>query len=222
MTSTQAIAIDGPVASGKTAVGALLAKLLGYGFLDTGLMYRAVTLVALEQGIDLLDGSALTALTKVLSLEVPILPGATGLVVDGKEVAASLRDGSVERGTSLVASVPGVRRALVRKQRDIAITSPIVMMGRDIGTVVLPDATAKFYLTASVTERARRRHLEYLEGGKEITYKQVMKDLKRRDEIDSARDDSPLRIADDAVVIDTGGQTIEDLAQKVLSLVCPS
>ena len=165
MTSTQAIAIDGPVASGKPAVGALLAKLLGYGFLDTGLMYRAVTLVALEQGIDLLDGSALTALTKVLSLEVPILPGATGLVVDGKEVAASLRDGSVERGTSLVASVPGVRRALVRKQRDIAITSPIVMMGRDIGTVVLPDATAKFYLTASVTARARRRHLEYLEGG---------------------------------------------------------
>lgn len=219
MTGSQAIAIDGPVASGKTAVGGLVAKLLGCGFLDTGLMYRAVTQVAIERKIDLHDAPALTSLAESLLMEVSAARGADGLVVEGKEVAESLRDGPVERGVSLVASVPGVRRALVQRQRDIAANGPIIMMGRDIGTVVLTDAAAKVYLTASVTERARRRHLEFSERGKGIGYEQVLQELQRRDSIDSERDDSPLRPADDAVVIETDGRPIEDLAKEIVALV---
>ena len=219
MTGSKAIAIDGPVASGKTAVGGLVAKLLGCGFLDTGLMYRAITQVALERNIDLQDADSLTALAEVLSMEVSAARGADGLVVEGREVAESLRDGAVERGVSLVASVPGVRRALVQRQRDIAAAGPIVMMGRDIGTVVLTDAAAKIYLTASVAERARRRHLEFSERGNGIGYEQVLSELQRRDTIDSERNDSPLRPADDAVVIETGGRPIEEIANEIVSLI---
>ncbi len=219
MTGSQAIAIDGPVASGKTAVGGLVAKLLGCGFLDTGLMYRAVTQVAIKRDIDLHDAPALTALAESLSMEVSEARGADGLVVEGEEVAESLRDGPVERGVSLVASVPGVRRALVKRQRDIAAAGPIVMMGRDIGTVVLTNAAAKVYLTASVNERARRRHLEFAERGNRIGYEQVLDELQRRDAIDSERDDSPLRPADDAVVIETGGRPIEEIANEIVSLI---
>jgi cytidylate kinase len=219
MTGSQAIAIDGPVASGKTAVGGLVAKLLGCGFLDTGLMYRAVTQVALDREIDLQDVEGLTTLAENLSMEVSSARGADGLVVEGEEVAESLRDGPVERGVSLVASVPGVRRALVRRQRDIAAAGPIVMMGRDIGTVVLTDAAAKVYLTASVAERARRRHLEFAGRGNGIDYEQVLDELQRRDAIDSERFDSPLRPADDAVVIETGGRPIEEIADEIVSLI---
>ena len=219
MTGSQAIAIDGPVASGKTAVGGLVAKLLGCGFLDTGLMYRAVTQVALKRNMDLQDAPALTALAENLSMEVSAARGAEGLVVEGHEVAESLRDGPVERGVSLVASVPGVRRALVKRQRDIAAAGPIVMMGRDIGTVVLTDAAAKVYLTASVSERARRRHLEFADRGNGIGYEQVLSELQRRDSIDSERDDSPLRPADDAVMIETGGRPIEEIADEIVSLI---
>ena len=219
MPGTQAIAIDGPVASGKTAVGGLVAKLLGFGFLDTGLMYRAVTQVALERTLDLQDAPSLTTLAESLSMGVSTVRGTDGLVVEGREVAESLRDGLVEHGVSLVASVPGVRRALVQRQRDIAATIPIVMMGRDIGTVVLTDAAVKVYLTASVTERARRRHLEFSERGKVIGYEQVLQELQRRDAIDSERDDSPLRPADDAVVIETSGRPIDDLAKEIVTMV---
>ena len=219
MTGSQAIAIDGPVASGKTAVGGLVAKLLECGFLDTGLMYRAVTKVALERNVDLEDAPALSELAENLSMEVSATRSAEGLVVEGDEVAESLRDGPVERGVSLVASVPGVRRALVQRQRDIAAAGPTVMMGRDIGTVVLTDAAAKVYLTASVSERARRRHLEFAGRGNGIDYAQVLSELQRRDAIDSERDDSPLRPADDAVVIETGGRPIEEIADEIVALV---
>lgn len=217
MSYPTSIAIDGPVASGKTAVGRLLARRLGCRFLDTGAMYRAVTLVALERATDLEDGDALTGLAT--SLDMRLTAGESGdrLVVDGQDVTDRLRDAEVERGVSLVARVPGVRSALVRQQRAIAREGPVVMVGRDIGTVVLPDAGVKVFLRASAEVRARRRYLELAAKGNAPDFRQVMDDLVRRDKIDSARDDSPLRPALDAIQIETDNMGIEEVVEKIIS-----
>ena len=221
-----AIAIDGPVASGKTAVGTLVAKRLGFRFLDTGSMYRAVTLVALERRIDLEDKGALVKVVRNTEIQVAP-PAADGgqaggngdrLLVDGRDVTDRLRDLEVEGGVSLVAKVSGVRSALVEQQRTIAHQGPIVMVGRDIGTVVLPDAPVKVYLTASVEVRARRRTLELQGQGHRADYGQVLDEIIRRDKIDSERADSPLRPAADAVLVETDDLGVEELAQRVVEL----
>ena len=141
------------------------------------------------------------------------------LTVDGEDMTDHLRRPEVERGVSLVSRVPGVRRALVGQQRTIAKAGPVVMAGRDIGTVVLPEAGVKVYLTASVEERARRRFLELKQDGETAEYGRVLSELRRRDKIDSERDDSPLRPAEDAVMLDTDGIEIEDLARQIVSYV---
>lgn len=215
----EAVAIDGPVASGKTSVGARVAKRLNYAFLDTGLMYRAATWQAIHSGVDFDDDRGLTCMTK--SMQITLSRGIAGgrLLVDGTDVADQLRHVGVDRNVSAVSAVPGVRWALTAQQRRIAWEGPIVMVGRDIGTVVLKDARTKVYLDASVHVRASRRHTEMVIAGTEIELAQVVADTVRRDKIDSERDAAPLRIAYDATVIHTDGLSLEEVVESIVSLV---
>jgi len=217
------IAVDGSAASGKSTIGRKLAEKLAYPFLDTGLMYRAVTLAALERGVDVNDSGGLTQLARSMRLEVgPPAPGSVetcSISVDGEDVTAQLRRADVEDAVSLVSRVPGVREALVQQQREIAGRQAMVMAGRDIGTVVLPDADLKVYLDASIGERARRRHAEFSTHGRTVTKEIVLEDLQRRDQIDSQRAVSPLRPAKDAIVIKTDGLSQVEVLQRVLRLV---
>ena len=188
-------------------------------FLDTGSMYRAVTRVALDRGVDLDDARALTGLAQRLDLRLRSTAGADRLTADGADVTDGLRTPDVERGVSLVARVPGVRRALVAQQRRMAAEGPVVMAGRDIGTVVLPDAPVKVYLDASARVRARRRSGDPEAGGSKADERKVLEGLTRRDKIDSQRADSPLRPARGAAIIDTDDLEIEQVADKIVYLV---
>jgi len=217
------IAVDGSAASGKSTIGRKLAEKLAYPFLDTGLMYRAVALAALERGVDVNDHASLGALAASMRLEVgPAAPSSIetcSISVDGEDVTSQLRRADVEDAVSLVSRVPGVREALVRQQREIAGRQAMVMAGRDIGTVVLPDADLKIYLDASIGERARRRHAEFSTQGRAVSADIVLEDLRRRDQIDSQRAVSPLRPATDAIIIKTDGLTQDEVLRRVLRLV---
>jgi cytidylate kinase len=211
-----AIAIDGPAASGKTAVGSELARRLGFRFLDTGGMYRAVTLLALEAGIDARDEAALTELSRRSAIDPVGGPSGDRLTVDGRDVTDELRARNVDLRVSQVSAVKGVRVALVEQQRIIAGQGPIVMVGRDIGTVVLPDAKGKVYLNASAEVRARRRVRDMTDLGRDASYDRVVNELKARDDIDSKRRESPLRPAEGALIIDTDDMSVEQIAETVL------
>ena len=218
MSELNSIAIDGPVASGKTAVGRLAAGRLGFRFLDTGAMYRAVTWVAIRREIGLEDAEALTRLAG--SIEIRLVPSEARdrLVVDGEDVTDHLRDQDVERAVSQVSAVSGVRTAMVSQQRAVARQGPIVMVGRDIGTVVLPDAGVKVFLEASVDVRAKRRYDELRSQGKSPDYQDVVDDLASRDKIDSERADSPLMPASDAVRLDTDDLTVDEVVERILTM----
>lgn len=217
------IAIDGPVAVGKTTVGRLLAARLGYRFVDTGNMYRALAWKALKLGIDPEDGPALTRLAEETRLELPPEEGGEGgLLVDGEAVSAALRTPEVERAVSPVARFSGVRRALVEQQRRLAAQGGVVMAGRDIGTHVLPEASIKVFLRASPRERARRRHREVAASAAEPGYQSTLADLERRDRIDSQRAVSPLRPAPDAVIIDTERLAPEEVVDRICRLMSPA
>lgn len=223
------IAIDGPAASGKSTVGESLAERLGYLFFDTGVMYRAVTWAALERGLDVDDEERVTALAEQLEIEVtdPTVQDERPYTVlaDGVDVTWAIREPAVDADVSTVSAYRGVRRALVMKQRQIAADKPVVMVGRDIGTVVLPEADLKIYLDASVEERARRRWLEMGERGQDVDYQAVLRSMRRRDRIDSNRDISPLRAAEDAVRVDTTRLGIQEVVEETERLVqeqgCP-
>ena len=212
------IAMDGPVASGKTVVGREVAQRLGFRYLDTGLMYRAMGWQARNKGVPLDDAFALARL--VVETEILLADdGSGGVMVDGEPLGAELEHPDISRSASLVATVPEVRRAMVAQQRVIAAEGPIVMVGRDIGTVVLTDADLKVYITASARVRARRRWREIQAAGQEMDFEQVLRDTEARDHRDSTRSDSPLRAAKDAVTLDTGELTIEESVRAVLDLV---
>jgi cytidylate kinase len=227
------IAIDGPAASGKSTVGAMLAQELGYVYFDTGVMYRAVTWAALQRGIPIEDENAVTRLSEVLHIEVTRPTESDGrqytVYADGEDVTWDLRRPEVNQHVSPVSAYAGVRRSLVAQQRRIAEQGSIVMVGRDIGTVVLPEADLKVYLDAVVNERAKRRYAEVREReGAEALLQQIEQDpeyesirqaLARRDRIDSSRKVSPLRPAHDAVIVDTTEMTIEEVLLRVLELV---
>jgi cytidylate kinase len=216
-----AIAIDGPVASGKSAVGRQVARRLGYRFIDTGMMYRALTWLALEREADLHDEAALTRLAEAASMRVE--PDTGRIMVDGADVTGRLRSAEVGEAVSLVSRVAGVRKAMVALQRELARGGGIVMAGRDIGTVVLPDAPVKVYLDASPDERVRRRHQELLAAGPGVSADAVREELALRDAIDSERTVSPLRPAKDAVIIDTSHLSLEQVVERILELTpCPS
>jgi cytidylate kinase len=218
-TVPRVIAVDGSAASGKSSVGRRLAAKLGYPFLDTGVMYRAITLAALDAGVNTSDQQALTQLARDAEIEVAINASDTIVEVSGRDVSQLLRRPDVEESVSLVSRVPGVRDALVEQQRSIAEDRAIVMAGRDIGTVVLPHADLKLYLDAGIDERAARRHREFETLGRETTHDEVLADIRRRDRIDSERDVSPLRAADDAVVINTDGLTLDDVMARVMAII---
>jgi cytidylate kinase len=216
------IAIDGPAAAGKSTVGRMLGARLGYPFLDTGAIYRAMTWTALHRGVDLSDDEALSELAASISIDIaPPAPDGVEpctIFVDGQDVTPHLRRPEVEAAVSLVSRVAGVRTALVEVQRQLAGRNAVVMAGRDIGTVVLPGANLKVYLDASVQERARRRFAELTALGMDVTEERVRDDLRRRDRIDSQRSVSPLRPADDAIAVDTDGLTLEEVVQRIAEL----
>jgi len=217
------IALDGPAASGKSTIGELLAQRLGYLHLDTGAMYRAVTWVALEQGIDIADEEAITALAESIVINIARLTVDDGrqytVFADGQDVTWQIRRPEVDANVSPVSAYPGVRRALTDQQRQIGRQGRIVMVGRDIGTVVLPEADLKVYLAATAEERACRRHREVLERGEEADYEKVLSAMRRRDKIDSERQAAPLRPADDAIIIDTTGLSIAEVLDRMEELV---
>lgn len=203
------IAIDGPAGSGKSTIGQLLADKLGFLYFDTGVMYRAVTLAALMHGIDLDDEPGVTQLAERAHIEVmppEIKDGRQAtILLDGVDVTWDIRKPEVDAGVSLPSKYAGVRTRMVEQQRRIASDKRALMVGRDIGTVVIPDAEVKIYLTASVEERARRRHEELLARGEKSNYDDVLAAMRRRDQIDSTRAVSPLRPANDAIVFDSTG-----------------
>jgi CMP/dCMP kinase len=218
MSKPLTIAVDGPAACGKTTVGKLLAKKLGYSFIDTGAMYRALTWEALRVGVDIEDEDALTKLAESTKMEFPA-DGRDGIVVNGSYINNELRGPEVDFGVSPVAKVAGVRKVLVRNQRLMAKGGCIVMVGRDIGTNVLLDADLKIYLNVSVEEQARRRHKEMVEHGEKAEYKEVLDSLVRRDRIDSKRSVNPLSKADDAHVINTDLFDSRGVLKEILKLV---
>ena len=219
MPKVSTIAIDGPAASGKTVVGRLVSVRLGFQFLDTGLMYRAVTLTAIQQSTPLSDDVALATLAGETEIAITDTPDGTRVVVNSADVTDSLRDTKVEAAVSQVSAVAGVRAVLVAKQRDMAEAGSIVMAGRDIGTVVLANADIKVYLQASVEERAKRRGLEKSGAKDKAPVGTVQKDLEARDKQDSQRTASPLRPADDAHIIQTDGLSIEQVVAEILQLI---
>jgi cytidylate kinase len=217
------IAIDGPSASGKSTVGGLLARKLGYLYFDTGVMYRAVAAVAVARNVPIGDEAAITALAEQTRIEILSPTVADGrdvtVLADGQDITWNIRRPEVERAVSPVSAYRGVREAMRVQQRRIGEAGRVVMVGRDIGTVVMPDAELKIYLDASLAERARRRFLERKARGEAVDLEQVTRDVSRRDEFDSTRQHAPLAAAPDAIVVDTTELNIEQVVERVRRLV---
>ncbi|TMC75564.1 MAG: (d)CMP kinase [Chloroflexi bacterium] len=223
MATPRTVAIDGPAGAGKSTIGALVAERLGYTFLDTGAMYRAVALAALRRGIDPDDGPRLTELARQLRIAIgppTVRDGrAYTVLLDGADVTWDIRSPEVDRIVSQAARVPFVRDVMVEQQRAIADRGRIVMVGRDIGTVVLPNAERKVFLTASAAERARRREEELAARGEKRTRQDLLAEILRRDELDSKRTVAPLRAADDAIVVETDGLSVREALDRVLQVI---
>ena len=219
---SEIIAIDGPAGSGKSTIGKILADHLNYLFVDTGVMYRAVTLAALKQGIDVEDEIEVSRLAEVIDITLQTPSEDVGrdcdVLVGGEDVTWDIRNPEVDAFVSIVSAYPAVRRTLSEKQRQIGLQGNVVMMGRDIGTIVLPDADLKIYLDASLEERANRRYQERRSRGETVEYELILLALRERDQIDSTREVAPLKPAVDAVVIDTDGYSIEEVFMKILDL----
>lgn len=217
------IAIDGPAAAGKSTIGELLADELDYLYFDTGVMYRAVTWAALERGISIADEAAVGRLAEEVRIEVrqpAVQDGRQYTVcVDGQDVTWDLRRPEVDYGVSPVSAYLAVRAALTAQQRRIGLRGRVVMVGRDIGTVVLPEAPLKIYLDATVEARARRRYLENRQRGQKARYADILRAMRRRDRIDSGRDAAPLRPAPDAVIIDTTDLQVAQVMVEVRELL---
>ena len=213
------IAIDGPAASGKSTVAEKLAEDLGYLYFDTGVMYRAVTLAALREFGGVSNQELVSKLAYRIQIDVRQPSVDDGRIfdvwLDGEDVTWQIRDSEVDCNVSCAAAYPGVRTAMTEQQRRIGLRGSTVMVGRDIGTVVFPEALAKFYLDASVKERAHRRYLELVERGQDVDEREILEAMRRRDRVDSTRCVAPLRPADDAIIINTDGKEIESVLQEV-------
>lgn len=210
------IAIDGPAAAGKSTIAKMTASKLGYTYIDTGAMYRALTYKAINQGIAMEDGEELCDLLR--RIEILLVPSKEiqSVLVDGEDISEDIRTRQVTANVSAVAAHAEVRHLMVEKQRILASNGVgVVMDGRDIGTAVLPDAELKIFMTASVEERAKRRFIEDETRGNTATLKQLMNEISERDRADSERLESPLRQAEDAILVDTTSMTIEEVANKI-------
>lgn len=221
-TRVSIIALDGPAASGKSTLGRKLADTLGYLFFDTGIMYRAITLIALELDMDLQDEASITRLAQDTQIEIRPPSRDDGrafdIIVGSKDITWDVRRGDVDANVSVVSAYAGVRKALSDQQRRIGLRGKVVMVGRDIGTVVLPEADLKIYLDASAEERAKRRYDELMARNEPANYDEILKKVIERDHIDSTRAVAPLRAAEDAVLIDSDKMDVEQVFNKVIAL----
>lgn len=211
------IAIDGPAGAGKSTVARLVAQRLHYLYIDTGAMYRAVALAAIRQGVSLKDGPALGRLVQTLNIDLERDPEGNRVRLNGEDVTEAIRQPEVSAGASSVAVFPEVRRHLVQLQREMAAAGGVVMDGRDIGSVVLPGADRKFFITASLAERVRRRADQLSAAGHRVDLHELEREIARRDEQDRSRTEAPLVPAADAQIIDTTGCTVEDVVGVILS-----
>ncbi len=216
------IALDGPAASGKSTLGRKLADTLGYLFFDTGIMYRAITLIALELDMNLKDEDAVADLAKNTQIEIRPPSNEDGrafdIIVGTKDITWEVRRGDVDANVSIVSAYRDVRKALSEQQRRIGLRGKVVMVGRDIGTVVLPEADLKIYLDASAEERAKRRYDELVARNEKANYDEILKKVIERDHIDSTRAVAPLRPADDAVIIDSDKMNVDQVFTQVMEL----
>lgn len=219
LTKTLQIAIDGPAGAGKSSVAKVLAKRLNCIYLDTGAMYRAVTWLAMQQQVGVTDLMGIARLLETLQLEFKEEQGVQHLYCNGTDVTEAIRSPQVSANVSAVAMIPLVRETLVAQQQHIAANCDVLMDGRDIGTTVLPDAQYKFFLTASLEERARRRYLELKEKGVDANMEQIKQDIALRDKKDSQREVSPLVQAPDAELIDTSNLSFDEVVEKLFDKI---
>lgn len=212
------IAIDGPSGSGKSTLGRMLARALSLLYIDTGSMYRAVALAVIDASLDPADKDAVTELAQSIDIDLEGDPDSLKVSLGGRDVTEQIRTEKVTEMSSIVSSIPGVRRAMVARQREMAKRGA-VLNGRDIGTVVFPDADIKFFLTAAAEERAGRRFKEDVVTHAGVTLAQTLAEMVERDQRDSTRADSPLKAADDAIVVDSTGMGIESVFEKMMTYV---
>jgi len=213
------IAIDGPSGSGKSTLGRMLARALNLLYIDTGSMYRAVALAVIEAHVDPADTEVVTALADRIEIDLEGDPDSLSVLLNGRDITEQIRTESVTAMSSIVSTIPGVRRAMVERQRAMARRGA-VLNGRDIGTVVFPDADIKFFLTAVPEERAERRFKEdRMSSSSFTTLAETLAEMIERDRRDSTRADSPLKVADDAIVIDSTGKTIDEVFQMMMETV---
>lgn len=213
--NSRVIAIDGPAGAGKSTVAKMLAQKIGYTYIDSGAMYRALTLKALKEKMDLKDKEKIIELAKNADIDFKN----NSIYLDGVNVDTGIREEEVSANVSYVAAIPEVRRIMVDLQRKISKGKNVVMDGRDVGTVIFPEACPKFYITASVDERADRRYREMRLKGYNADLNDIRDQIQKRDHIDSTRCDSPLKKADDAICLDTTGKCIEDVLEEVLKYI---
>jgi cytidylate kinase len=210
------VAIDGPVGAGKSTVARALARRLGYRYVDTGAMYRSVAWAATRRGVPLADESAVSALARTLEIEFVPAGDRQRVLVDGADVTEDIRRPEMSDASSVVSAYPAVRDAMVALQRRMGASGDVVMEGRDIGTVVFPDAQTKVYLDASLDERAGRRFRELQGQGQRVRYDDVRRSLEERDRRDSTRAHSPLRVAPGAIVVDSTGMVVPDVVEEIV------
>ena len=213
------ITIDGPAGSGKSTVAKIVAKKFKYKYIDTGAMYRAVALKSTQKGIKLTDEKKVSKMADDIKIEFVADENNQKIYADGEDITSKIRDEEVGNGASIVSAYSGVRNAMLIKQREIGKSGGVVMEGRDIGTVVFPNANIKFFLDASVEERGRRRHLELKEKGEDVERGKIVEDIRRRDNQDTSRDIAPLKRADDSMVIDTTVISIDEVVENMLKRI---
>ena len=213
------VAIDGPAGAGKSTIAKAAAKKLGYIYVDTGALYRAVGVYSLRNGVDTTDGGVVAKTLPSVSVELKFQDGVQHVYLNGEDVSEEIRTPQASMAASHVSAVPAVRQFLFDLQRDIAAKNNCIMDGRDIGTVVLPHAQVKIFLTASPEARAKRRFIELQAKGAKDTFEQVLADLKQRDYNDSHREVAPLKPADDSVLVDTTALTLEASVEKVIEVI---
>ncbi len=213
------VAIDGPAGAGKSTVARAAAAKLGYIYVDTGALYRAVGVYCLRKGITTTDAEGVGAILGEITVELKFIDGVQHVFLNGDDVSTEIRLPEASMAASNVSAIPAVRAFLFDLQRDIAAKNNCIMDGRDIGTVVLPDAQVKIFLTADDEERAMRRYRELKEKGSEVTFQEVLDDLRVRDYNDSHREIAPLKPAEDSVIVNTTGYTLEESIEKIVNTV---
>ncbi len=213
------IAIDGPAGAGKSTLARAVAKRLGYIYVDTGALYRAVGLYVMEQGIDIYDAAAISAVLPMMEVDLKYVNGEQRVYLCGENVSGAIRTPEVSKAASAVSALVAVRQHLFELQQNMAEKNDVVMDGRDIGTLILPNAQVKIFLTASPEERARRRYNELVEKGMDIEYEVVLEEVNQRDYNDSHRDVAPLKPAEDSLIVDTTGLNLEESEELLYSTI---